>query len=298
MACGGNDPRIIGGVHVMRKFSFGPGGNPIWALGPTVMLAFAGNSLLARAALADPANSAAAFVAVRLATGAMMLTALSLAGDFPILPRFRDLPTVISLFIYAAGFALAYASMDAASGALILFASVQTTIVAIGLSRGDRIGPIQATGYAVALSGVCWLLFPGLTAPKPLPAVLMTCAGIAWGLYSTINIGYGDPVARTTRNFIGATVLSLSALLLLPFELTQLGWCLAALSGVVTSALGYVLWYMLLPKISSFSAASFQLSVPAITGLGAAGLLDEPISMRLAVSTVLIICGIALTLRR
>lgn len=235
---------------------------------------------------------------MRLVAGAILLVSLGAAGRSAVIPNRRDAPTVIALFVYALGFALAYVSIGAASGALILFAAVQATILGMGLWRGDRVGRVQAMGLALALAGVCWLLFPGLTAPRAPAALLMGCAGVAWGIYSTVNSGDGAPVARTTRNFTGAAVLGLVALVVLPFRLTPLGWLLAILSGTVTSALGYIIWYALLPKVTKLTAASLQLSVPAITALGAAALLHEPIGYRLVAATVLIISGIALTLRR
>jgi drug/metabolite transporter (DMT)-like permease len=269
-----------------------------WLLAPPALLAFAGNSLLARSVLSDPQNSPGAFVVVRLVAGAVVLAALGTAGGFSIIPRRRDAPTVIALFVYALGFALAYVSIGAASGALILFSAVQATIVGIGLWRGDRIGPVQAIGLALALFGVGWLLFPGLTAPHTPAALLMGCAGIAWGIYSTVNSGDGAPVARTTRNFTGAAAIGLVALVMLPFRLTPMGWLLAILSGTVTSALGYVLWYALLPRITKLAAASVQLSVPAVTALSAAALLHEAIGPRLVAASILITGGVALTLRR
>jgi len=270
----------------------------IWLLAPLILLAFAGNSLLARAALADPANSPGAYAAIRLAAGAVMLIGFGMAGRFSVVPQRRDLPTVVALFIYAVGFALAYVSMGAASGALILFAAVQATILGVGFLRGDRTSPRQAVGLIIALAGVGWLLFPGLTAPQPVPALLMACAGIAWGVYSTVNSGDGSPTARSARNFCGAAGLGLAALLILPFNLTPNGWVLAIVSGAVTSALGYVLWYAFLPHVQRLVAASLQLSVPAITAVGAALLLGEAIGLRLIVASVLIVAGIALTLRR
>lgn len=269
-----------------------------WLLAPAVLLAFAGNSLLARAALADPANSAAAFATVRLVSGAAVLCGLGAWQRFSILPARRDAPTVLALFVYALGFSLAYVSIGAASGALILFAAVQATIIGAGLRRSEQIGPVQGAGLALALAGVAWLLFPGLTAPTPVPAMLMAGAGIAWGVYSTVNSSDGSPVERTARNFTGAALLGLGVLAFLPFKLTAQGWWLAATSGAVTSALGYVLWYALLPHLKRLTAASLQLAVPAITAVGAAMLLGEAVGMRVVMATLLIVSGIALTLRR
>lgn len=271
---------------------------PLWLIASLALLAFAGNSLLARAVLADAGNSAGAFAAVRLVSGAVLLAGLGAVRGFGILPQRRDATTVVALLVYAFGFALAYVSMGAASGALILFAAVQATIIGVGLWRGDRVRPVQAVGLMLAFSGLCWLLFPGLTAPPMAAALLMGGAGVAWGVYSTVNSGDGAPVARTARNFTGAAVLGLAALALLPFELTPQGWGLALLSGAITSALGYVLWYALLPRVSRLTAATLQLSVPAITALGAAALLGEAISLRLVGASILILSGIAFTLRR
>jgi drug/metabolite transporter (DMT)-like permease len=271
---------------------------PFWLIAPLALLAFAGNSLLARAVLLDSENSPGAFAAVRLVSGAILLAGLGAARGFAILPHRRDAPTVIALLVYALGFALAYVSIGAASGALILFAAVQATIIGMGLWRGDRIRPIQAIGLALAFSGLCWLLFPGLTAPPVRAALLMGCAGIAWGVYSTVNSGDGAPVARTARNFTGAALLGLVALAVLPFALTPMGWALAIVSGSTTSALGYVLWYALLPQITRLTAATLQLLVPAITALGASALLGEAIGLRLAGASILILSGIALTIRR
>lgn len=268
---------------------------PVWLLALFALLAFAGNSLLARAVLVDPENSPGAFTAVRLTAGALALAALSLSRGGSIILHRRDIPTVLALFIYALGFALAYVSTGAASGALVLFSAVQATIVGIGLWRGDHIGPAHAAGLLLALAGVCWLFFPGLTAPPLIPALLMACAGISWGVYSTVNSADGAPVARSARNFTGAAVLGLVSLVVLPFHLTAVGWWLSLVSGTVTSALGYILWYALLPRISRISAASVQLAVPAITAFGAAVMLGEVIGLRLVVASVLIICGNALT---
>ena len=70
------------------------------------------------------------------------------------------------------------------------------------------------------------------------------------------------------------------------------------LSGAVTSGLGYVLWYAALPALTATSAATIQLSVPAIAALGGAVLLAEPLTARLLLASAAILGGIALTIRR
>ncbi len=72
----------------------------------------------------------------------------------------------------------------------------------------------------------------------------------------------------------------------------------AVLSGAITSGLGYVLWYAALPALTATSAATVQLSVPALAALGGVVLLSETMSPRLLVASVTILGGIALTISR
>ena len=65
------------------------------------------------------------------------------------------------------------------SGALILFGSVQATMILYGLLRGERFTPLQTAGLLLAIAGLVALLLPGATAPHWAGAVLMTTAGIA-----------------------------------------------------------------------------------------------------------------------
>jgi len=83
-----------------------------------------------------------------------------------------------------------------------------------------------------------------------------------------------------------------------PETVDRMGAFYAVLSGAVTSGLGYVLWYAALPALRATSAATIQLSVPAIAAIGGAVLLAEPITTRLLLSSVAILGGIALTIHR
>ncbi|SFI47509.1 DMT family transporter [Celeribacter neptunius] len=266
------------------------------------LIAFAGNSLLTRAALVDPDNSALGFAGVRLLSGAVLLVAVATFRRVP--PRFTraDVPAVLALFAYAVAFSLSYREMAAASGALILFAVVQVSMLAVATLRGARIGGLGLLGVALALVGLTWLLLPGLAAPPLGAALMMALSGLAWGIYSLLGqrsgSGGGDPVDRTIRNFLGTVPLVLLIFLIVPPVLTPFGWLMAVLSGAVASALGYLLWYLVLPKLSTPLAASAQLSVPLIAALGGVLFLGEGLSARFVLASVLILGGIALTARR
>ena len=103
------------------------------------MLAFAGNSLLCRAALRDTAIDAASFTSIRLVP-ARSTSRLIVAPAARPRRGGRQLAAAFCLFAYAAGFSFAYRQLTAATGALLLFGAVQTTMLVYGLWRGERCG--------------------------------------------------------------------------------------------------------------------------------------------------------------
>lgn len=267
------------------------------------LLAFAGNSLLNRAALATQSIDPGIFAAVRLISGAVVLIAFGLASRINIRPVLKDAPTMAALFVYAVAFSQAYVSMGAATGSMVLFTAVQLTMIGISLLRGARLTGLQAVGLLVALGGLAWLLSPGIVRPPMGAAALMALAGAAWGIYSVLGRGSRQPVAHTARNFIGAAMLSLPmlawpALTYLPMHITPAGFWLAVASGAVTSAMGYVMWYAVLPLLTPIWAASLQLLVPVITGFASVVWLQEAPTTQLVGGAVLILSGIVLTFRR
>ncbi len=262
------------------------------------MLAFAGNSLLCRAALRDTDIDAATFTSVRLASGALMLFAvLWLKGNRAPLAS-GSWGSALALFGYAATFSYAYGGLSAAMGALLLFGSVQATMIGIGIVRGDRPGTLQWGGFVLAFAGLIGLLLPGLSAPPVASALLMITAGIAWGVYSLRAKGAGEPTAVTTGNFIRAVpmALGLSLIMMTGTSVDMPGIGYAVASGAIASGLGYAIWYMALPLLQATSAATVQLSVPVIAAIGGVLLLSEPLTLRLVLAGAAILGGIAVVI--
>lgn len=269
------------------------------ALAGLAIMAFAGNSLLARAGLADGAISASAFSAIRLSAGALVL--LPMVGRRPV---GGDWPGAIALAVYVAGFSFAYLSLGAGTGALILFAAVQATILLVGTARGETLSLPGWIGLGLAMAGLVILLAPGGAGVDPLAAALMALAGAAWGAYTLIGRGGGDATARTARSFLLAAPLMLPLLWWdwamegAPLNLSAKGALLAAASGAVTSGLGYVVWYKVIPRLGLAAVASVQLATPVVAALGGVLLLAEPIGWRLLAGGALILLGIVLTLAK
>jgi len=261
------------------------------------MIAFAGNSLLCRVALRHTAIDPASFTTIRLVSGALTLW---------LVVRFSrraqvgsgNWPSALALFVYAAGFSFAYVSLPAATGALLLFGAVQSTMIGHGLWKGERLHGLQIAGLALALGGLVGLLLPGLTAPPLVGSVLMLGAGVAWGVYSLRGKGAGDPTRVTAGNFLRAVPIAaaLSALMSNGASLDHAGFWYAAASGTLASGIGYVIWYTALPRLRATSAATVQLSVPVIAAIGGVILLGEPLSLRLVLSSLAILGGIALVI--
>lgn len=281
---------------------------PAWRtslLALAAMLAFAANSLLCRAALAGEAIDAASFTAIRLVAGALTLLLLIrlrrpkvAAASDQALTATGNWGSALALFTYAIGFSFAYTQLSTATGALLLFAAVQVTMVGSGLFRGERLTPWQWLGFTVALAGVLLLLFPGIAAPAPLSALLMIISGIAWGFYSVRGRQATDATAVTAGNFSRTVPMALLLLVILApkLQLSAHGIALALTSGAIASGLGYALWYSVLPALTSTIAASLQLSVPVLAALMGAMMLAEPVSARVILASVTILGGIAVVI--
>ena len=260
------------------------------------LLAFAGNSLLARVALKQTNIDPASYTSIRLISGAVMLWLLTrVTGRSQIAGNWLS---ALALFVYGAGFSFAYTNLSAGTGALLLFGAVQTTMIGYGLWRGERLGNTQWLGLAFALAGLIGLMLPGLAAPPLLASILMLAAGIAWGAYSLRGKGASDPILVTTGNFLRAApfAVALSLIFVNRANLGGNGFWYAIVSGVLTSAIGYAIWYAALPHLKATTAATLQLSVPILAALGGIAFLSEPPNLRLVLAAVVILGGIALVI--
>ena len=259
------------------------------------MIAFASNSLLCRAALKQTSIDPASFTFVRIFSGAVALWLImnmrrgtrEVEGSWS---------SAVALFIYAAAFSFAYLDLSAGTGALLLFGAVQATMVLWGFRKGERLDAIQIVGFIVAVTGLVALVFPGLTAPPLFGSVLMIGAGVAWGIYSIRGKDTRDAIASTAGNFLCAVpfAAALSIILFSRARLDHRGILCAAVSGAITSGLGYVIWYSALSGLKATSAATVQLSVPVLAAAGGILLLGEPMTLRYVIASIAVLGGIAL----
>ena len=261
------------------------------------MIAFAANSVLCRLALGAGLIDAASFATVRTISGAVLLAAILLLRQKTVAAR-PDWRSVVALYLYMVFFAFAYLSLSAGTGALILFGAVQLTMFTVALRSGEHFPIISWAGLVLAIAGLVYLVSPGLTAPDPLGAALMTIAGISWGAYSLVGRSAKDPVEATAHNFLYAVplVVATSLVFIGDFSITATGAAYAVVSGAVASGVGYVIWYAALRGLTGTGAATVQLSVPVIAAIGGVILLSEAVTLRLVVASAATLGGVALVL--
>jgi drug/metabolite transporter (DMT)-like permease len=275
------------------------------------LLAFAANSVLCRMALGQETIDATSFTGIRLISGAAILYLLvqisrQKEGSKKGISKGSWISGMM-LFLYAASFSYAYVTLDTGVGALILFASVQITMITYGFFKGRRLNLTEWTGVLLAFGGFVYLVSPGISAPSGEGFVLMTLSGFGWGVYSVRGMGSANPLEDTTFNFLRSNLFLFLFIALLiittvfypgfiqPY-LSEKGFYLAVLSGGITSGLGYTIWYMALRGLSNIQASVVQLSVPVIAALAGILLLSEKLSVRLALSSVIILSGILLVI--
>lgn len=283
------------------------------ALTSFALLAFAGNSVLTRLALADGVSDPVSFTMIRLISGAVALVIIVWMSSG--LPSARQVlvqcvqgrwSSAVYLLAYALLFSIAYTQLATGIGALILFGTVQITMIGDAVLRGRRLALIEIVGALIALGGVVYLLWPaadvtsGLSSATPmswLAGLLMLISGIAWGMYSLAGASSDQAMVNTAVNFLRTVpLLVLLTPLFLVFTpvISIDGVVLAIASGAITSGMGYAIWYAVLPYLAATQAAVVQLLVPVIAAVGGVMVVQEAITVELFVSSLLVLGGVLL----
>jgi len=263
------------------------------------LIAFAANSVLCRLALGNETIDASNFTVLRLLSGSIVLLIIITANrNITGGSTKGSWAAGFMLFLYAVTFSYAYISLDTGTGALILFGSVQITMILLSLISGIRLHFTEWAGVTIAFTGFVYLILPGVTAPSAVGFLLMTVAGIAWGVYTLKGRGSKNPLMDTAYNFFRTTplVILLAIITINNANYSFEGILLALLSGGITSGIGYTIWYIALGGLSSMQAAVLQLSVPVIAALGGVVIVSEEITFRLTISAVMVIGGILMVI--
>ncbi|KQI71139.1 hypothetical protein AN191_14285 [Loktanella sp. 5RATIMAR09] len=272
----------------------------LFALVALTMCAFAANSILNRIGVALQGMDPMDFATIRTGAGAAMLWVLVIARKAPRPKVFttRRCAGALALAIYMIGFSWAYITLDAGLGALILFGVLQIVVFGWAAIEGSTIPLLRWVGAAIALTGLCVLLWPGGDVTVPIGgAISMVTAGIAWAAYTLLGRAEADPLGATASNFL--LCLPLVAMVMLGTGIGDMpapAILTAVVAGAITSGLGYALWYRALPELPTTVAGIAQLSVPVIAVTAGVLFLGEPLTHRLIAAGALVLGGIAVSL--
>ena len=272
----------------------------LFALVALTMCAFAANSVLNRIGVALQGMDPLDFATVRTAAGAVMLWLLVSFRKAPRPPVFntKRVAGAAALAIYMVGFSWAYITLDAGLGALILFGTLQIVVFGWAVIEGGNIPVLRWIGAAIALTGLCVLLWPSGDAAVPLGgAISMAIAGTSWAAYTLLGRAEADPLGATASNFLLCLPLVAVAMLWVGIGTMPVGGIVTAIiAGGLTSGVGYAMWYRALPSLPTTVAGIAQLSVPVIAVTAGAIFLSEPLTLRLVIAGALVLGGITVSL--
>lgn len=266
------------------------------------LLFLAVNSILCKMAISTQNIDAFSFTILRIFSGAILLLGIyfyknrNLKFDMK-----KNWLSSFMLFLYAICFSYSYINMFAGIGTLILFAVVQLSMILIALFYKEKLTINKILGIIVAFSGLVFLLYPKEDFSLSFfHTFLMIISGIAWAIYSVIGKSSTNALLNTTDNFFKATIFTIIFMVFFIKELKLDLYTsfLAVISGAITSALGYLIWYKILPKIQITTASILQLIVPILAIFLSVIVLGEKFSFELGISTFIILFGIFLALKK
>lgn len=262
---------------------------------------FSTSSLLARAALLNSAIDPFSFTLFRLFFGALTLIIILYFKEKKLnLSITKNWHSSFMLFLYAICFSFAYINLDAGLGALILFAVVQLTIISVALLKKERLDFKKSLGIILAFVGLIYLLFPSKGFEISIyHSLLMVVSGIAWGFYTIFGKNSSNATLTTTDNFVKSLIyLALFfAFFVSNLNISTYGVILAFISGGITSSIGYLLWYYLLPNMKMVTSGILQLLIPPIAIFLGVVFLNEALTFKLILSTIIILLGIFIYLK-
>lgn len=270
---------------------------------PFVLVSFAANSLITRHVVRRDLLDAGLLTGVRFTSGAVALLLLTYSRrERPVIGRGNVAPASW-LGVYAVCISYGYQHIGAAPGTFVFYATVLVTLVALDLVRRTPVPPRRLAGAVVALAGLGVLASRAAGTVTPLGVALLAATGAAWGLYTAAGRTSADPRVATTGHFVvlAAALLPLSAVLLSPLtdaRVTASGLVWAMVMGAGTTAFAYVAWYACQRAMSATSAGTVQLVIPVLTALGAVVLLDEQVTVQLAIAATLVALGMWLAASR
>lgn len=266
------------------------------------LLFLSANSILCRMAISTQNIDAFSFTILRIFSGTILLLIIYFYKNRTLnFDMKKNWLSSFMLFLYAICFSYSYVNMFAGIGTLILFAVVQLSMILIAIFYKESFSINKILGITVAFAGLVYLLYPKEDfSISFFHAFLMIISGIAWAIYTVIGKSSTNALLNTTDNFFKASifVVLFTIFFIDSLKLDFYTSILAISSGAITSALGYLIWYEIVPKMQILTASILQLIVPVLAIFLSVIILDEVLGFELLISTFAILFGIFIALFR
>lgn len=176
------------------------------------------------------------------------------------------------------------------------------------LTLGEKLTKTKLTGILLAIAGTVIVLFEkgfAFGSEQFTGNIMVLAASLAWAFYTTLGrrfaVKYGA-IYSTGLSMITGIILytPLVALLPFPFEidiLTPFNWFQLFYLGVITSGLGYALWYYALSKIEASKLAVFNNVQPLLTTIFSFYIFGTEPGMLFICGGLIAIAGVIITQR-
>lgn len=224
------------------------------------------------------------------------------------LPRGKWRPLAYySLSLGIGHFALLYVGLrlgvEATTASIIWLSQVPLTTLLAFFVLGDRPTLRTIIGMAIALLGSAALISEPRIAGEPLAITLVILSAVMWAVAAILakRLSALSPLALNA--WMGLYSLPVLVVLSLVLEIDQYrefivpDWRLHAsliYMAVLSSVVGYGIWFYLLRRHPVSRTAPFLLLVPIIGAVSAVLTLGDPITWRTVISGVITFTGVAL----
>jgi drug/metabolite transporter (DMT)-like permease len=199
---------------------------------------------------------------------------------------------------------LAYASLSLNAGLLSIINAITPIFTALiaHLWLKDKMSKLQSLGMIIGLLGITFLVWDKISwnavSWLPIAAGIMTT--VSYGISANCTKKYLNDVSTMTATagslfFATLFMLFLSLFFLPDFTaIPSLSWAYAIILGVICTAVAYLLFFRLIQNIGPSKATSVTFIIPIFSFAWAYLLLDEVVTARMWVATVIILLGTAL----
>lgn len=256
--------------------------------------------------VAAPEFGSTPLVAIRLGLGAVILLPFLWrerhAFDRRLWPRLALIGAINSAIPFLL-FAWAAQRAPAGIGAITNSMAVLFTALVAFMFYGEKIGARRAVALVAGFVGVI-VLANGKVAGASigLPVAAGTFAAFLYGVGGNLVKRH---LAGLPATAVAAATLGCAALMTVPFAIAQWpqhavsakSWGAVAMLGVLCTGIAFVMFYRLIARIGASRAATTTYLVPLFGVAWAWLLLDEPLTMTMAIAGTLILGSVVLSQR-